>query len=167
MTRIMSLALAGAAFGQGITTSSLSGFAADKSGKRFVLCNDAGTGKTVWQREFDDASYKTHKRNSIATSTPCVDAERLYLAWATPANLVVQVSTEPPGLDLTASPASAIAGVVFYNVQEALIKVDRHGKLVPWLADRFSALRIALHGTSPRVRRQPSERALIRRGKCR
>ena len=58
-------------------------------------------------------------------------------AGAQSANLVVQVSTEPPGLDLTASPASAIAGVVFYNVQEALIKVDRHGKLVPWLAERW------------------------------
>jgi peptide/nickel transport system substrate-binding protein len=52
-------------------------------------------------------------------------------------NLVVQVSTEPPGLDLTASPASAIAGVVHYNVQECLLKVDRHGKLVPWLAERW------------------------------
>jgi peptide/nickel transport system substrate-binding protein len=52
-------------------------------------------------------------------------------------NLVVQVTTEPPGLDLTASPASAIAGVVFYNVQECLVKVDRHGKLVPWLAERW------------------------------
>ena len=58
-------------------------------------------------------------------------------AGAQSANLVVQVSTEPPGLDLTASPASAIAGVVFYNVQEALVKVDRHGKLVPWLAERW------------------------------
>ena len=52
-------------------------------------------------------------------------------------SLVVQVSTEPPGLDLTASPASAIAAVVHYNVQECLIKVDRHGKLVPWLAERW------------------------------
>jgi peptide/nickel transport system substrate-binding protein len=51
--------------------------------------------------------------------------------------LVVQVSTEPPGLDLTASPASAIAGVVHYNVQESLLKVDRHGKLGPWLAERW------------------------------
>jgi len=51
--------------------------------------------------------------------------------------LVVQVATEPPGLDLTASPASAIAAVVFYNVQECLVKVDRHGKLVPWLAERW------------------------------
>jgi peptide/nickel transport system substrate-binding protein len=52
-------------------------------------------------------------------------------------NLVVQAAAEPPGLDLTATPASATAGVVFYNVQEALVKVDRHGKLVPWLAERW------------------------------
>src|SRR6059036_3342905 len=53
-------------------------------------------------------------------------------------NLVVQVATEPPGLDLTATPASATAAVVFYNVQEALVKVDRHGKIVPWLAERWN-----------------------------
>src|SRR6266481_8548771 len=52
-------------------------------------------------------------------------------------NLVVQAATEPPGLDLTATPASATAGIVFYNVQEALVKVDRHGKLVPWLAEKW------------------------------
>ena len=27
--------------------------------------------------------------------------------------------------------------VVLYNVQECLVKVDRHGKLVPWLAERW------------------------------
>src|SRR5207237_10607445 len=48
-----------------------------------------------------------------------------------------QVATEPPGLDLIASPASAIAAVVHYNIQECLVKVDRHGKLVPWLAERW------------------------------
>ena len=54
-----------------------------------------------------------------------------------PTSLVVQTGAEPPGLDLTATPASATAAVVFYNVQEALVKVDRHGKLVPWLAERW------------------------------
>jgi peptide/nickel transport system substrate-binding protein len=59
-------------------------------------------------------------------------------AAAAPASsLVVQTSTEPPGLDLTASPASAIAAVVFYNIQECLVKVDAHGRLVPWLAERW------------------------------
>jgi peptide/nickel transport system substrate-binding protein len=51
--------------------------------------------------------------------------------------LTVQITAEPPGLDLTATPASATAAVVFYNVQEALVKVDQHGKLVPWLAERW------------------------------
>src|SRR5216117_4173576 len=54
-----------------------------------------------------------------------------------PRSVVVQTVAEPPGLDLTATPASAIAAVVFYNAQEALVKVDRHGKLVPWLAERW------------------------------
>jgi len=67
----------------------------------------------------------------------------LGLASATPGFsqdsqiLVVQVPAEPPGLDLTASPASAIAGIVHYNVQECLVKVDKRGKLVPWLAERW------------------------------
>jgi peptide/nickel transport system substrate-binding protein len=58
-------------------------------------------------------------------------------AQTAPGTLIVQVSTEPPGLDLTTNPASAIAGVVFDNVQEGLIKIDRAGKMVPWLAERW------------------------------
>ncbi len=52
--------------------------------------------------------------------------------------LVVQATgAEPPGLDLTATPASATAAVVHYNIQECLVKIDRHGKIVPWLAERW------------------------------
>ncbi len=54
-----------------------------------------------------------------------------------PRALVVQTATEPPGLDLTATPASATAAVVLYNIQECLVKVDAHGKIVPWLAERW------------------------------
>lgn len=59
--------------------------------------------------------------------------------WAQQAggSLIVQAPAEPPGLDLTASPASAIATTIHYNVQESLIKVDKTGKLVPWLAERW------------------------------
>ena len=68
----------------------------------------------------------------------------LGLAGAAPAaveaanTLVVQITAEPPGLDLTATPASATAAVVFYNIQEALVKVDAQGRLVPWLAERWN-----------------------------
>jgi peptide/nickel transport system substrate-binding protein len=54
-----------------------------------------------------------------------------------PRALVVQTATEPPGLDLTATPASATAAVVLYNIQECLVKVDERGKIAPWLAERW------------------------------
>jgi peptide/nickel transport system substrate-binding protein len=57
--------------------------------------------------------------------------------WAQSTTLAVQTTAEPPGLDLTATPASATATVVFYNIQEALAKVDAQGRLVPWLAERW------------------------------
>ena len=63
-------------------------------------------------------------------------APAVTLAQA-PNGLVVQVPTEPPGLDMTTNPSSAIAQVVLDNVQEGLIKIDRHGKMVPWLAERW------------------------------
>jgi peptide/nickel transport system substrate-binding protein len=55
----------------------------------------------------------------------------------TPSALVIQIPAEPPGLDMTSNPSSVIAAVVFANVQEGLIKVDRTGKLVPSLAERW------------------------------
>src|SRR5262245_51305322 len=59
-------------------------------------------------------------------------------AEAQPTALVVQATAEPPGLDLTFTTASATATVVFYNIQEALVKVDSQGRLVPWLAERWN-----------------------------
>ena len=72
----------------------------NKSGKRFVLCVNAKDGTTIWQRDFADAAYKMHARNSIATSTPCVDKDRLYLTWATPARYVVQALDRKTGKDV-------------------------------------------------------------------
>jgi outer membrane protein assembly factor BamB len=72
----------------------------DKTGTRHVLCLDAGSGKTRWQREFADASYKIHKRNSIATATPTVDTERVYVAWATPQHYLVQALDRQTGKDV-------------------------------------------------------------------
>ena len=72
----------------------------DKTGKRFVQCLSVKDGKLIWEREFDDASYKLHLRNSIATSTPCVGEHGLYLTWATPQNYVVQALDRLTGKDL-------------------------------------------------------------------
>lgn len=59
-------------------------------------------------------------------------------AWAeTPAaggSLIVCQPAEPPGLDPTANTAAAIDRVVYANIYEGLIKVDREGRFVPGLA---------------------------------
>jgi outer membrane protein assembly factor BamB len=61
-----------------------------KTGKRLVLCVNASDGKVLWKRDFAAGSYKMHQRNTVATSTPTVDEDRLYLTWATPENYTVQ-----------------------------------------------------------------------------
>ena len=77
-------------------------------------------------------------RRTILTVLAAVLALSLSSAVAhAQGKLVVQSQTEPPGLDMTATPATATSGIVFYNVQEGLLKVDRHGKLAPSLAERW------------------------------
>jgi peptide/nickel transport system substrate-binding protein len=60
--------------------------------------------------------------------------------WATAAapqkggSLIIAVGDEPPGLDPTASASAAIDRVVYANIMEGLVKVDRNGQFVPGLA---------------------------------
>jgi outer membrane protein assembly factor BamB len=54
------------------------------TGKRLLLCLNTRDGKTLWSKESDAKTYKMHKRNSVATSTPVADAERVYALWTTP-----------------------------------------------------------------------------------
>ena len=52
-------------------------------------------------------------------------------------NLIVCQPAEPPGLDPTANTAAAIDRVVFSNIYEGLIKVDRNGNFIPGLATKW------------------------------
>ena len=51
---------------------------------RILQCRDSRTGELLWEREFTVGSHRKHKNNSFASSTPCVDADHVYTAWATP-----------------------------------------------------------------------------------
>lgn len=61
-----------------------------KSGQRILSCLNTKDGKLLWSAESDARIYKIHKRNSHATSTPVVDGERVYVAWATPEKLLAE-----------------------------------------------------------------------------
>lgn len=56
---------------------------------QYVLCLSAHDGSTVWKRSFPTHSYRIHKKNSFASSSPAVDENHLYAAWSTPENMTL------------------------------------------------------------------------------
>ncbi len=56
---------------------------------RYVLCLSAVDGRELWRREYASQTHRMHVRNTYGSSTPAVDAERVYVAWSTPARLTL------------------------------------------------------------------------------
>ncbi len=52
-------------------------------------------------------------------------------------SLAIAQGVEPPGLDPTSATSAAIPRVVYSNVLEGLVKIDRNGKIVPALAKDY------------------------------
>ena len=61
----------------------------EETGTRHVLAIDGQTGRTLWSRDFSSTKDRKHQLNSFASSTPAVDAERVYVTWATPQEYIV------------------------------------------------------------------------------
>src|SRR6056297_2547746 len=51
--------------------------------------------------------------------------------------VVVAIAADPPGWDPTASTSQEIARVVYHNVFEGLVRIDRNGDIVPALAESW------------------------------
>ncbi len=60
------------------------------SARRYVLCVQTDTGKIVWQKDYASDTHSLNGRNSYASSTPAVDEQRLYVAWATRDHLTLR-----------------------------------------------------------------------------
>lgn len=50
---------------------------------RAILCLNADTGKELWRHELPYHQHNKHKFNTFASSTPFVDADRIYINWTT------------------------------------------------------------------------------------
>jgi outer membrane protein assembly factor BamB len=61
----------------------------DKAGGLSVLCVNARDGKMIWKKDFSLAPFTRHQFNSFASSTPAVDAERVYVAWNEPEHFML------------------------------------------------------------------------------
>jgi outer membrane protein assembly factor BamB len=51
------------------------------TGEQIVSAFDAHSGEPLWQKKFDAGSYHINDLNSLASSTPAVDADGLYFMW--------------------------------------------------------------------------------------
>ncbi len=52
--------------------------ASDNGAERSLICLSAVDGKTLWTAKVPGAKAHTHKRNTLASSTPATDGERVY-----------------------------------------------------------------------------------------
>jgi outer membrane protein assembly factor BamB len=55
--------------------------AAKDASSRSLVCVDAKTGKIDWKKDLKGAFAKTHDLNSLASSTPAADGERVYAVF--------------------------------------------------------------------------------------
>ena len=56
-------------------------------GKRAVICLNAKDGSEAWRYETEYSEHKKHNFNSFASSSPFVDADRVYVNWSTGTNI--------------------------------------------------------------------------------
>ncbi len=57
--------------------------------KGILVAVDAGTGKTLWQKEYPLSRSRMNSRNSYATGTPALAADGVYVLWSTAKEMVL------------------------------------------------------------------------------
>ena len=61
----------------------------ERTGLRRVLCVAVEDGKVLWQKDYRLGVVKHNKDNSLAASTPALDAARVVVCWASPKSMMV------------------------------------------------------------------------------
>src|SRR5436190_12559985 len=70
----------------------------EQTGTGMLICLNASDGSVRWKRDYESENYRHHGENSYASSTPAVDAERVYLCLMQPRQLRV-VALDHDGKD--------------------------------------------------------------------
>lgn len=120
-----------------------------------ALCLNRETGEMVWEKHFASRSFKGHRFNSAASSTPAVDEDQVVFAWGTPDSLTVvslyhdgeihwerDLGTVTGGHGFGGSPILYDGLVVLNNDQENqkgnLIALDANTGFTKWIVPRHS-----------------------------
>ena len=118
-------------------------------------------GRVLWQKDFPFPAFAKHKFNSYSSSTPAVDAERVYVAWATPEHYMLVAFDHKGGIvwqrdfgayvsqhGVGVSPIVYDEMVILPNDQDgnsSLIAVDRKTGKTVWETKRNS--KVAAYST--------------------
>lgn len=65
----------------------------DATAQRHVLAFDLRSGKLLWDKKFASKPHHLHSRNRFASSTPCCDANHVFVAWSQPEHTTVMCFT--------------------------------------------------------------------------
>jgi outer membrane protein assembly factor BamB len=123
-----------------------------EDGTRHVLCLSAADGKLRWKQDFASTLHPIHQANTLASSTPAVDDERVYCAWSTPDEftLVALKHDGSPAWKANLGPFASQHGfgtspivfedlLIIANDQDAdsfIIAVDRASGVTRWKTPR-------------------------------
>ncbi|HEY2762254.1 MAG TPA: PQQ-binding-like beta-propeller repeat protein [Pirellulales bacterium] len=144
-----------------------------------VLAFNTADGKKLWQRDYPSTTYHLHTQNNYASSTPALDADRIYVAWANPEEITL-LALDHDGHDVWrknlgpyksehgfgTSPIVVDDKVIITNDQEgenrSLIAVDAKTGADRWrIPRRFADNRQNASYATPCVMETPAGRELI------
>jgi outer membrane protein assembly factor BamB len=74
--------------------------ATEADATQIVLCLRTSDGSQVWRRDFPSATYRKNAAAAFASATPALDAERVYVVWATPKQYTVVALSQKDGSDV-------------------------------------------------------------------
>ena len=74
--------------------------AVEEDATRIVRCLRTSDGGLIWKKSFPSSTHPKHDFNCYASSTPAVDENNVYLAWATPEQLTVVALEQQKGGEL-------------------------------------------------------------------
>jgi len=125
----------------------------EETGALTIHCFSTTDGQTLWRQQFAGNTYRKHAFNSYASSTPALDAEHAYLAWATPEEYVVVAIEQTSGEEVWraslgpflsqhgfgTSPVLFEDLVILANEQDgpsSIVALDRKTGKTRWQAER-------------------------------
>ncbi len=125
-----------------------------KTATLHILCLKAADGAELWKHTVETTRYTINRDNSYAASTPCLDADRLYLSWTT-AEQVTAAALDHTGRELwrrelgpfVSQHGGAVSPIVFGDLvilgndqqgASSLIALDRRTGAIRWQVGRRS-----------------------------